>query len=123
MGHRILVIEDSAVIRRLIEVCLRAADLEILMREDGPSGLAAVRSESPDLLVLDIGLPGMDGYQVASELRARKELGAMQIVAVTGYGQEEDRRQSREAGFDRHLTKPVDPEVLRSLVGAAAVRP
>ena len=58
MGQRILVIEDSAVIRRLIEVCLRAADLEILMREDGPSGLDAVRTESPDLLVLDLGLPG-----------------------------------------------------------------
>ena len=70
MGQRILVIEDSAVIRRLIEVCLRAADLEILMREDGPGGLEAVRTELPDLLILDIGLPGMDGWQVLDYIRS-----------------------------------------------------
>ena len=62
MSHRILVIEDSAVIRRLIEVCLRAADLEIVTRDDGQTGLNAVRTESPDLVVLDIGLPGMDAW-------------------------------------------------------------
>ena len=69
MGSRILVVEDSAVIRRLIEVCLRAADLEIITREDGKNGLLAVSSESPDLVVLDIGLPGIDGWEVLDRIR------------------------------------------------------
>ena len=62
----------------------------------------------PEVIVLDIGLPEMDGYDVARRLRAMAELKGAKIVAVTGYGQEEDRLRSREAGFDRHLRKPVD---------------
>ncbi len=65
---------------------------------------------------MDIGLPGMDGYQVARTLRQHADLNKMVIVAVTGYGQEQDRRQAREAGFDLHLVKPVDPEALQQVV-------
>ena len=70
----------------------------------------------PDVVLLDIGLPGMDGYEVARRLRAAARVGEVVLVALTGYGQEEDRRRSREAGFDRHLVKPVDPEELFRLV-------
>ena len=96
MGQRILVIEDSAVIRRLIEVCLRAADLEILMREDGPSGLDAVRSESPDLLVLDIG--------------------SLPVVVLTAHAEEESRRRADEGGADAFVTKPFQPNDFRQTV-------
>jgi CheY-like chemotaxis protein len=66
--------------------------------------------------LLDIGLPEMDGYEVAKRMRASSQLQNTRIVAVTGYGQDEDRRRSRDAGFDQHLTKPVDPDVLQSFV-------
>jgi CheY-like chemotaxis protein len=68
------------------------------------------------VVLLDIGLPGLDGYEVARRLRAEPGAGRMTLVAITGYGQEEDRRQSRRAGFDRHWVKPVDPDALRELL-------
>lgn len=116
MGQRILVIEDSAVIRRLIEVCLRAADLEILMREDGPSGLAAVRSESPDLLVLDIGLPGMDGWQVLDHIRSDSATRSLPVVVLTAHAEEESRRRADEGGADAFVTKPFQPNDFRQTV-------
>jgi CheY-like chemotaxis protein len=116
VGQRILVIEDSAVIRRLIEVCLRAADLEILMREDGPSGLAAVRSESPDLLVLDIGLPGMDGWQVLDHIRSDTATRSLPVVVLTAHAEEESRRRADEGGADAFVTKPFQPNDFRQTV-------
>ena len=104
VGHRILVIEDSAVIRRLIEVCLRAADLEIVMRDDGPSGLDAVRSEFPDLLVLDIGLPGMDGWQVLDHIRSDPATRSLPVVVLTAHAEEESRRRADEGGADAFVT-------------------
>ena len=68
------------------------------------------------MILLDIGLPGMDGYEVAERLRWRAEFGGTLIVAVTGWGQESDRRRSREAGIDRHFVKPLDPQCLRELL-------
>jgi CheY-like chemotaxis protein len=76
----------------------------------------------PTVFVLDIGLPDITGYEVARRLRAQPEFARTPIVAVTGYGQESDRERSREAGIDHHMTKPVDPAVLRNvLAGGAAV--
>jgi two-component system CheB/CheR fusion protein len=74
----------------------------------------------PDVVLLDIGLPGMSGYSVARRLREEPGLGATVLIAMTGYGQEEDRRQSREAGFDHHLVKPVKLDVLRGLLESIA---
>ena len=88
MGSRILVVEDSAVIRRLIEVCLRAADLEIVTRDDGNSGLEAVGSESPDLVVLDIGLPGMDGWEVLDRIRKDDLTKSIPVVVLTAHAEE-----------------------------------
>ena len=116
VGQRILVIEDSAVIRRLIEVCLRAADLQILMREDGPSGLDAVRTDAPDLLILDIGLPGMDGWQVLNHIRSDQATRSLPVVVLTAHAEEESRRRADEGGADAFVTKPFQPNESRQTV-------
>ena len=116
MGQRILVIEDSAVIRRLIEVCLRAADLEIITREDGPSGLEAVTSESPDLVVLDIGLPRMDGWEVLAKVRADEAVKTTPVVVLTAHAEEESRRRADEGGADAFVTKPFQHNEFRKTV-------
>jgi CheY-like chemotaxis protein len=84
---------------------------------DGRDAVDTARTFKPDYVLLDIGLPGMNGYDVAAALRAEKTLGDPVIVAVSGYGQEEDRRRSFAAGFDHHLVKPVDLESLAELIG------
>lgn len=116
MGSRILIVEDSAVIRRLIEVCLRAADLEIVTREDGKSGLHAVSSESPDLVVLDIGLPGMDGWEVLDRIRRDETTKEIPVVVLTAHAEEESRRRANEGGADAFVTKPFQPNDFRSTV-------
>jgi CheY-like chemotaxis protein len=70
----------------------------------------------PEVVLCDIGLPGMDGYEVARAFRGDPELRSAYLIALTGYGQEEDQRQAREAGFDVHMTKPVDPDALRRIL-------
>ena len=107
-------------IRRLIEVCLRPANVEIVMREDGPAGLDAARTENPDLLVLDIGLPEMDGWQVLDELRKDSTMQKLPVLVLTAHAEEESRRRADEGGADAVVTKPFQPndfrqEVLRLL--------
>ena len=116
MGSRILVVEDSAVIRRLIEVCLRAADLEIVTRDDGKNGLAAVGTESPDLVVLDIGLPGMDGWEVLDRIRRDETTQDIPVVVLTAHAEEESRRRANEGGADAFVTKPFQPNDFRTTV-------
>ena len=125
MGQRVLVVEDSAVIRRLIEVCLRPADLEVIMREDGPTGLAAAQTERPDLLVLDIGLPEMDGWQVLDHLRSDPEFRLLPVLVLTAHAEEESRRRATEGGANSFVTKPFQPndfrlEVIRLLARQGA---
>ncbi|MFQ5967646.1 MAG: response regulator [Acidimicrobiia bacterium] len=126
MGRRVLVVEDSAVIRRLIEVCLRPANLEVVMRVDGPSGLQAALNESPDLLVLDIGLPEMDGWQVLDRLRSNPGTKTLPVLVLTAHAEEESRRRADEGGADAFVTKPFQPndfrqEVLNLLVRAGVL--
>jgi CheY-like chemotaxis protein len=89
---------------------------EVQTAHDGPSGLEIARGFRPDFVLLDIGLPGMSGYEVAAQLRREDACKGAVIIAVSGYGQEEDRRRSREAGFDHHLLKPIDHEALMTLL-------
>jgi DNA-binding response OmpR family regulator len=99
---------------------LRSWGHEVRTAHDGLSGVKAACSIRPHLVLLDIGLPGLDGYEVARKLR--EEFGAeLRLVAMTGYGQEEDRRRSLEAGFDRHFVKPLDLGVLRELIAGVPV--
>lgn len=123
MGHRVLVVEDSAVIRRLIEVCLRPASLDVIMREDGPAGLEAARTENPDLLVLDIGLPEMDGWQVLDHLRSDEATRSLPVLVLTAHAEEESRRRADEGGADAFVTKPFQPNDFRQEVLNLLARP
>jgi CheY-like chemotaxis protein len=88
----------------------------VFVAYDGPEALELAASHRPDVVFLDIGLPHLDGFEVARRMRADPILRKTRIVAVTGYGREEDHRRSREVGIDVHLTKPVDPIVLQRLL-------
>ena len=123
MAQRVLVVEDSAVIRRLIEVCLRPASLEVVMREDGPKGLEAAISEHPDLLVLDIGLPEMDGWEVLDRLRSNPLTENLPVLVITAHAEEESRRRADEGGADAFVTKPFQPNDFRQEVLNLLARP
>jgi signal transduction histidine kinase/DNA-binding response OmpR family regulator len=116
--RRVLVVDDNVDAAEGMALLLRLSGHEVRTAHDGPSALGAVDAFRPELVLLDIGLPRMDGYEVARRLRARPELAALRLVAITGYGQEEDRQRCKEAGFDQHLVKPVDPQVLQQLLGS-----
>ena len=106
-ARRILLVDDNADAAEMLAEILRQAGHEVLVVHDGPSALAAADRFTPDVALLDIGLPVMDGYDLARRLRAMLA-SPPRLVALTGYGQEHDRRRSSEAGFDEHLVKPVD---------------
>jgi len=94
----------------------------IQVAHTGPSALEVAAAFRPDAIILDIGLPGLDGYQVAQRLREDPALRSVTLIAATGYGQEEDLRRSREVGFDQHLVKPIDPGELQRLLAEVAGR-
>ncbi len=112
----VLVVDDNADSANSVAMLLRMAGHEVHVEHDGRAALAAARSTPTQFVLLDIGLPGMSGYEVALELRAMPRGGEMRIYAMTGYGQPEDRERSREAGFDGHLVKPVVPSDLMALL-------
>jgi len=110
--RRILVIEDNDDMRQMLRMTLAVAGREVFEAQDGMSGIARAAQARPDVVLVDVGLPDIDGYEVARRLRAQPDGRDVRLIALTGYGQEEDRRRASEAGFDAHLTKPVAPEVL-----------
>jgi PAS domain S-box-containing protein len=112
---RVLVVDDNVDAAKALEQLLRLTGHEVSVAHDGPAALAAAAAAPPDLVLLDIGLPGMDGYAVAARLRAAGHADTA-LVALTGYGREDDRRRSRDAGFDHHLVKPIGFGQLRRLV-------
>jgi two-component system CheB/CheR fusion protein len=114
--RRILIVEDHPVAAKMLALVLKKTGAhEVQVAHDGEAGLAAAKTFQPEIVLLDIGLPRMNGYEVAERLRAESGGDKMLIVALTGYGQEEDRRRSSEAGFDEHLLKPPPLEVLQAL--------
>jgi CheY-like chemotaxis protein len=116
-SRRCLIIEDNRDAAESMAALLELTGHEVTVAHDGTEGVARARLIQPEVVVCDIGLPGgLDGYAVARALRADPELAGCRLIALTGYGQEEDQRRAREAGFDVHLTKPADPEVLRRLI-------
>jgi CheY-like chemotaxis protein len=114
--RRILVVDDNLDLAQSMVMLLRLSRHEVQMAHDGPGALVAAKEFRPDVILLDIGLPGMSGYDVARQLRAMPEFRRVQLVALTGYGHEDDRRRSREAGFDDHLVKPVQRGDLEKLL-------
>jgi CheY-like chemotaxis protein len=120
---RVLVVEDNRdsaeALRMLLEIC----GYEVAVAFSGTDGVEMAQTARPDVVLCDIGLPGMDGFAVAELLRRNPETAAVRLIAVTGYGQEEDRQRALEAGFDVHLVKPVEPgRLLEHLVCASGFR-
>jgi PAS domain S-box-containing protein len=115
--RRILIVDDNADSAEALALALGTTGHEVRLAGDGPSALSAAAEFQPDVVLLDIGLPGMDGYEVARRLRSGSGLPHVFMVALTGYGQEADRERAREAGFDHHLVKPTSPEVILAVLG------
>jgi CheY-like chemotaxis protein len=113
--RRILVVDDNADGANSLALLLRVTGHEVCIAHDGPAALESASAFHPEIVLLDIGLPGMNGYEVAEQIRHEPELGSPLLIALTGYGQDADRLRSREAGFNHHLVKPVDPEALLAL--------
>jgi signal transduction histidine kinase len=113
---RVLVIEDNHDTADTLRLLLESYEHEVAVAYTGPDGVSVARGFQPEVVLADVGLPGMDGYAVARALRQDPTTAKVRLIAVTGYGQAEDQRRAREAGFDYHLTKPVDfEEILRVL--------
>jgi PAS domain S-box-containing protein len=111
--RRVLVVDDNHDAADSLAMLLRLAEQNVRVAYDGSTSLAQAQEFQPELIFLDIGMPGMDGYEVARQLRQLPGLENAVLVAVTGWGQEEDRRRSLEAGFDGHMVKPAEPRNLR----------
>jgi CheY-like chemotaxis protein len=128
-GLRVLVIEDNADAAETLRDLLALFGHQAEVAHSGADGVEVARRRPPDVVLCDIGLPEMDGYAVARELRADPATAPIRLVALTGYGQESDRVRAAAAGFDLHLVKPVGPEHLKRLLagfaegGPAVVRP
>ena len=111
-----LIVEDNEDGREMMGMLLQSFGTRVLQAADGAAGLAAARAHLPDIALVDIGLPGMDGYEVARRLRADPATQGMKLVALTGYGLHEDQQRALKAGFDLHLVKPVPPDRLREAI-------
>jgi CheY-like chemotaxis protein len=114
----VLVVEDNRDAADSLRLLLEAYGYEVSVAYTGPDGVRAAVEHRPEVVVCDIGLPGMDGYRVAEALRGNPATAASRLIALTGYGRDEDRRRARDAGFDEHLTKPADPAALEALIAA-----
>ncbi|MBS0208175.1 MAG: response regulator [Planctomycetes bacterium] len=115
-SHRIVVVDDISASAKTLAMMLKAANQEVEVFVDGPTAIEAIRATRPDIVFLDIAMPGMDGYEVARRLRQMTELKGLVIVALTGYGQDDDRRKTQAAGFDYHLVKPTSIDTLEQLL-------
>jgi CheY-like chemotaxis protein len=115
---RVLVVEDMAIVAEMLITLLELWGHEVQAVKDGPTALVVARTFQPDVVLLDLGLPGMSGFDVARQLRQEAQR-KLFLAAVTGYGDEGVRRRSQEAGFDHHMTKPIDPDDLQALLAVA----
>ena len=118
-SRRILVVDDNRDSAESLALLLRLSGHEVMAVHDGLAAVEAAESWAAEIVLLDIGLPDLDGYEVATRIRQRSDGRRVTLIAVTGWGQDSDRRRSREAGFDAHLTKPVEAAVLEKLLAAA----
>lgn len=122
-GKRILVVEDSPDIAETMTLLLEEAGHRVKSVSDGPSALQQAEEFEPDLVLLDIGLPGMDGYEVAKRMRRNPHTRHSVLAALTGYGQASDRQLTEAAGFNAHFVKPVDLDALKNFINSARSRP
>jgi PAS domain S-box-containing protein len=115
-GSRVLVVDDNRDTATSLALMLDLNGYEIRTASDGLEALGVAEDFRPEFVLLDIGMPRLDGYETARAIRSRPWGGSVTLLALTGWGQEEDKQRAREAGFDYHLTKPVDPQLLQQLL-------
>jgi CheY-like chemotaxis protein len=120
-GARILVVEDDPDNRALTRILLESSGHQVYEAEDGPSGVERAVQLEPDVVLIDIGLPGLDGYEVARQIRSKLR-DRIRLIALSGYGEPKDRERAFDAGFDDHLLKPVDPALLIALMARGPAR-
>jgi CheY-like chemotaxis protein len=116
VAPHILVVEDSPLIQRLVAVCLRSLGRPIVEAADGPSAIESVLADPPGLVILDIGLPGIDGWQVLDRIRREPRVATTPVLVLTAHAQEEFRIQACKSGADAFMTKPFEPDDLRTAV-------
>ena len=114
--RRVLIVDDNVDAAAMLSECLELSGHCVRLAHDGPSALEAVLQFEPEVVLLDIGLPGMDGYEVATRLRQQFSRNELLLIAVTGYGTAEVRRRCLEVGIDHHLIKPANPDQLESIL-------
>jgi CheY-like chemotaxis protein len=114
--RRVVIVEDNRATADSMRLLLDMAGFEVRVAYTGPEGVRTAEEWEPDVVLCDIGLPGLDGYGVAVALREHPGTAKARLIAITAYGSEEARRRSREVGFERHFVKPVDPDVLLELL-------
>jgi signal transduction histidine kinase/ActR/RegA family two-component response regulator len=117
-GRRILIVEDNTDAREALREALEMSGHEIFEADSGASGVESALANRPDTALIDIGLPGFDGYEVARRIRSSSQSQGMMLIALTGYGSPEDRRRAEQAGFDRHLVKPLNFDQLDDMLAA-----
>lgn len=114
--RRVLVVDDNHDAADSLAMLLKLSRQEVRVAYDGPSALVQAKDFRPEVIMLDIGMPGMDGYEVARKLKAEPDSERIVLIAVTGWGQEEDQQRSRAAGFDAHMIKPANPQTLQEFL-------
>jgi len=119
---KVLVVDDNADLVQMLAMVLEGGGHDVRKALDGRSAVTIARAYLPDVVLLDLGLPVMDGLQVAQELRRHPETAKAFLVALTGWGQPLDRHRTKEAGFDCHLTKPTDPQTLQQVIADFAAQ-
>jgi len=115
-AKRVLLVEDNADVVDMLAAYLQELGHEVIHARDGRAGLDVALQQRPEVIVCDIGLPGLDGYEIARRVRQTPEPRDCVLIAVSGYGDSIDRERARQAGFDHHLTKPADPVQLADLI-------
>ena len=116
--RRLLVVDDNQDAAQMLGMVLEAAGHEVLVEHDAKTALERARKEVPDVCLLDIGLPDIDGNELARLLRAQPETSGAVLIAITGYGQELDRKRTMKAGFNHHFVKPVNVGLLLEILAA-----
>jgi CheY-like chemotaxis protein len=117
-SRRVLVVDDNRDAADSLAILLRFSGVEAHVAHDGSAALEAMRVFHPEIVILDLGMPGMDGYDVARRIRQHRKYKDVVLIALTGWGQPEDRKRSNEAGFDHHLVKPVEVDALQALLAS-----
>jgi CheY-like chemotaxis protein len=120
-GKQVMIVDDNRDAADSLQMLFEVYGYQAACAYDGASALAAVRASTPDIVVMDLGMPGMDGYQTARAMRALPGGDAIVLIALTGWGHEDAREKTGAAGFDHHIVKPVNFETLRSWLNGTAL--